>query len=229
MISQHQYVNQALSLISDLGVYKSPAGIWAFTDIEIASYCYIHHSQMPVAMCAYAAVDPIFAAGRIPNYPLIDLVDKVPSMDGTESTALALICGAEPPSLHSSSLRAEIFGNFAWQIVEDYQLGSCFIQTVPYGSEGRHYTMRPQGYDYRQSTPIPEALKSMRKSYRAMKPVQQIMVLTLMHLYHPGPDKCYLIGGCPTKISAAKALNVLRHDGQALKTWAGLVSHYAGW
>lgn len=89
--------------------------------------------------------------------------------------------------------------------------------------------MRPQGFDYDHSEPIPEALKAMRKSYRAMEPVQRIMVLTLLHLYLQESDKIFLTGGCPTKISAVEALKVLRQDGQALKIWAHLVSHYAGW
>ena len=229
MSNHNHYVSDAISLLGELGVYRTPMGTWAFTDIETASSCYIHHSSTPVALTAYAAVDPTFAAGRIPNYALVDLVDKTPCMDGVESTALAMICGAEPPVYPSTALRGEVFGNTAWKIVDDYQLESCFIQVKPYGSQGRHFTMRPQGYDYQQSEPIPALLKAMRKSYRSMEPVQQIMVLTLMHLYHSGPDKCFLTGGCPTKIPAAKALQILRGEGQALKTWAHLLSHYAGW
>ncbi|MEA1031584.1 hypothetical protein PSH61_19615 [Pseudomonas rhodesiae] len=229
MKSQNQYMNDAVALLSELGVYRTSIGTWAFTDVAVASGCYIHHSRTPVALAAYAAVDPIFAAGRIPNYTLVALVDKIPCMDGTESTALALICDAEPPTLPSAALRGEIFGNTAWQIVRNYQLESCFIEVEPYGSQGSHFTMRPQGYDYQQSTPIPASLKTMRKAYRSMAPVQQIMVLTLIHLYCPGPDKFFLTGGCPTQIPAAKALATLRNNGQALKIWAHLLAHYAGW
>ncbi|MNY76433.1 hypothetical protein D3C86_2160120 [compost metagenome] len=55
------------------------------------------------------------------------------------------------------------------------------------------------------------------------------MVLTLLHLYLGERDKIFLIGGCPTKISAVEALKALRQDGEALKVWAHLVTHYAGW
>ncbi|MFG0766830.1 hypothetical protein ACF8Q9_08145 [Pseudomonas sp. TYF_15] len=229
MSSYGQYVDDAFVLINELGVYRTPIGTWAFTNIETASSSYIHHSRLPVAVAAYAAIDPIFAAGRIPNYLLIDLVTKICCMDATELTALAIICGAEPPPFPSAAQRGEIFGETAWQIVNDYGLESCFKQVRPYGDEGRHYTMRPQGFDYDHSEPIPEALKAMRKSYIAMEPVQRIMVLTLLHLYLQECDKIFLTGGCPTKISAAEALKVLRQDGQALKTWGHLVSHYAGW
>lgn len=227
--NSHQYVAEAYMLINELGAFKNPAGKWAFTDKKKASSCSIHHSRTPVAAAAYAAIDPIFAAGRIPNYSLVDLVLKISCMDAIESTALAIICGAEPPIFSSAAQRGEIFGETAWQIVNDYGLESCFKQVRPYGDEGRHYTMRPQGFDYDHSEPIPEALKAMRNSYIAMEPVQRIMVLTLLHLYLQESDKIFLTGGCPTKISAAEALKVLRQDGQALKTWAHLVSHYAGW
>lgn len=220
---------EAEALIHELGVFKTSTGIWAFTDIGTASSCYIHPSRTPVAVAAYAAIDPIFATGRIPDYTLVDLVLKISCMDAIESTALAIVCGAEPPIFPSTAQRGEIFGETAWQIVNDYGLESCFKQVRPYGSEGRHYTMRPQGLDYDHSEPIPEALKAMRKSYRAMEPVQKIMVLTLLHLYLLERDKVFLIGGCPTKISAVEAFKALREDTQALKTWAHLLGHYAGW
>lgn len=228
-LNSNEYVAEANALINELGVFKFHSDIWAFTDIKTASSCYIHHSRIPVAAAAYAAIDPIFAAGRIPNYSLVDLVTKICCMDATELTALAIICGAEPPIFPSAAQRGEIFGETAWQIVNDYGLESCFKQVRPYGDEGRHYTMRPQGFDYAPSEPIPEALKAMRNSYIAMEPVQRIMVLTLLNLYLQQSDKIFLTGGCPTKISAAEALKVLRQDGQALKTWGHLVSHYAGW
>lgn len=229
MSSYSQHVDESIALINELGVYKTSAGTWAFTDMERASSGYIHHSRIPVAVAAYAAIDPIFAAGRIPNYELVELIIKIPCMDATEYTALAIICGAEPPLFPSAAQRGEIFGETAWKIVNDYGLESCFTQVSPYGDEGRHYTMRPKAFDYDQSEPIPERLEAMRKSYRFMEPVQQIMVLTLLHLYLGERDKIFLIGGCPTKISAVEALKTLRQDRVALKIWAHLVSHYAGW
>ncbi|UVL05975.1 hypothetical protein [Pseudomonas sp. B21-047] len=229
MSSYGQYVDDAFVIINELGVYRTPTGAWAFTDRVTASSSNMHHSRTPVAAAAYAAIDPIFAAGRIPNYSLVDLVTKVCCMDATELTALAIICGAEPPLFPSAAQRGVIFGETAWQIVNDYDLESCFKQVRPYGDEGRHYTMRPQGFDYDHSEPIPEALKAMRKSYRAMVPVQRIMVLTLLHLYLQESDKIFLTGGCPTKISAVEGLKTLRQDGQTLKIWAHLLSHYAGW
>ncbi|WP_409311965.1 hypothetical protein [Pseudomonas putida] len=227
--TSRQLVPEAVRLIKELGVFKEPTGIWAFTDKKKASSCYIHHSRTAVAVAAYAAIDPVFATGRVPNYALVDLVLKISCMDAIESTALAVICGAEPPVFSSAAQRGEIFGKTAWQIVNDYGLESCFKEVRPYGDEGRHYTMRPQGIDYENSKPIPELMMAMRKSYRSMEPAQRIMVLTLLHLYLQERDKIFLIGGCPTEILAVEALEALRQDSQALKTWAKLVSHYAGW
>ncbi|MHA6181622.1 hypothetical protein [Pseudomonas mohnii] len=61
-----------------------------------------------------------------------------------------------------------------------------------------------------------------------MSPLQQIMVLTIMHLYNQGEDKIFLTGGCPTKIPAAEAMDILRSNGLALSAWGYMVTHYAG-
>ena len=159
------------------------------------------------------------------------MVDKVPCMDGIEHTALAMVCGASIPTFPSASERGNIFGQAVWGIVEAYSLEDCFEYVErAYGSQGNHYNLRPRGFNWAgREEPVPESLKAMRKSYRAMSPLQQIMVLTIMHLYCPGKDKTYLTGGCPTKIPAAEAMNILRSDGPALSAWGHMVTHYAGW
>nr|WP_192963434.1 hypothetical protein [Pseudomonas fluorescens]CEK42268.1 hypothetical protein PQBR57_0315 [Pseudomonas fluorescens SBW25] len=229
MQSLFNTAKDAALLLRELGVYEVSSGVWAFSDTDIASYSYVSHSRLPVALAAYAAVNPIFAAGRFPGYTLIDLVDKVPNMDGAEYAALAAICGAPPPIYPSTRQRAAIFGTTAWEVVADYGLEPCFVEVKPFGSEGSHYSMRPRGYECASGEPIPADLKAMRKAYRGMTPLQQVMTLTLMHLYSQGPDRYYLTGGCPTKILAADAFTILRDDGVALTKWGRLVTHYAGW
>ena len=225
------YVAQAKGLLSEIGVHQLSAGVWAFTNVHTATQAYIHHSREPVALAAYAAVNPTFAAGRFPGWGLVDMVDKVPCMDGIEHTALAIVCGASIPTFPSASERGNIFGQAVWGIVEAYSLEGCFEHVKrAYGSPGWHYNLRPRGFDWaRGEEPIPEELKAMRKSYRAMSPLKQIMVLTIMHLYCQGKDKTYLTGGCPTKIPAAQAMNILRSNGPALSAWGHMVTHYAGW
>ena len=227
----NDYVDKAKGLLSEIGVHQPSKGVWAFTNVHTASHAYIHHSREPVALAAYAAVNATFAAGRFPDWALVDMVDKVPCMDGIEHTALAMACGASIPTLPSASVRGNIFGQAVWNIVEAYSLEACFQHVArAYGSPGRHYNLRPRGFNWAGGEElIPEELKAMRKSYRAMSPLQQIMVLTIMHLYCQGKDKTYLTGGCPTKIPAAQAMKILRSDGPALSVWGYMVTHYAGW
>lgn len=227
----NNYVAQAKGLLSEIGVHQLSEGVWAFTNVRTASHAYFHHSREPGALAAYAAVNPAFAAGRFPKWALVDMVDKVPCMDGAELTALSMVCGASIPTLPSASARGNIFGQAVWDIVEAYSLEACFEHVArAYGSPGRHYNLRPRGFDWAGGEePVPESLKGMRKSYRAMLPLQQIMVLTIMHLYNPSKDKTYLTGGCPTKIAAAEAMEILRRNGSALSAWGHMVTHYAGW
>lgn len=227
----NNYVDQAKGLLSEIGIHQLSEGVWAFTDVHTASQAYIHHSLQPVALAAYAAVNPTFAAGRFPNWALVDMVDKVPCMDGAELTALSMVCGASIPTFLSATERGNIFGQAVHGIVEAYSLEGCFEHVErAYGSEGSHYNLRPRGFDWAGGEdPLPESLKAMRQSYRVMSPLQQIMVLTVMHLYNQGKDKVFLIGGCPTKIPAAEAMNILRSNEPALSAWGHLVTHYAGW
>lgn len=228
--SAASYVTDATDLLAALGVQQASPGVWAFTDIQTASGTYIHHSQQPVALAAYAAVNATFAAGRFPGYALVNLVDKVPSMDYAEYAALAMVCGAPMPSFEGSDARARIFGKTAWDIVEKYELQGCFERhNQQHPGNGDHYNMRPRGYDWAGSwDAVPAELKAMRKFYRAMSPLQQVMTLTILHLYSQGQDKFFLTGGCPTKIHAADAMSVLRAHA-ALPDWGQLVTNYAGW
>lgn len=225
------YAVNAEELLLKLGVQRLSKGLWAFTDVETASNACIHHSSTPTALAAYASVDPKFALGRFPSLTLVDLVDKVPCMDLTELTALAVVCGAPAPSFVSSSERARIFGEAVWSAVGTYSLEDCFERVgCAYGDEGSHYYLRPRGLDWAgDQRALPDVLKTVRKGYRSMTPLQQVFVLTIMHLHCQGKDKIFLIGGCPTKILAGDALNVLRDDGNALSAWGYIISHYAGW
>jgi len=221
---------KAITRLAEIGVHKLPSGQFAFTDVDTASHAYVHHSTVPAALVAYAAVNTTFAAGRFPGLTLTDIVDKVPCMDAEEYTALALACGAEAPTFESSHHRLEAFGQTLLAIVDTYELHGCFETVKPYGSVGLHHTVRPIGFDWAGDwEPVAPRLKAMRKSYRAMTPLQQVMTLTVLHLYRQGKDRLFLVGGCPTKILAADAMYILQSNGQAAADWGRLVSHYAGW
>lgn len=136
----NDYVDKATGLLSAIGIHQLSGGVWAFTDVHTASRAYVHHSLQPVALAAYTAVNATFANGRFHDWSLVDMVDKVPCMDGAELTALAMICGASIPTLPSASERGDIFGQAVWDIVEVYSLEGCFEYIErPYGSPGRHY------------------------------------------------------------------------------------------
>lgn len=229
MIVVSNYAVEAKDLLNSLGVYQASQGVWELSDVHAASECYVHHSQKPAALAAYSAVNATFAAGRFPGYLLRDMVDKVPSMDYAEYAALALACGSPMPSFDGSDARARIFGQAVWGIVKAYKLDSCFMRfDPPSPGNGDHYSLRPRGIDWAgQWDVIPEDIKALRKAYRAMSPLQQVMVVTIMRLYNQNKDTIYLTG-CPTKIPAAEAMTILRDNG-ALPAWGHLVTHYAGW
>ena len=229
MTAVSSYVADAIVLLNRLGVNQAPHGVWELTDIETASQGYVHHSQMPAALAAYAAVNATFAAGRFPGYLLRDMVAKVPAMDYAEHAALAMVCGSAMPSFEGSDARARIFGLAVWSIVKSYKLESCFLRfDPPSPGNGDHYSLRPRGIDWAgEWEVIPEEIKALRKSYRAMSPLQKVMVLTIMRLYNQSKDNTYLTG-CPTKIPASDAITILRDNG-ALSAWGHLVTHYAGW
>lgn len=224
------YQAKARTRLAEIGVHILPTGQFAFTDVETASHSYVHHSTVPAALAAYSAINTTFAAGRFPGLTLIEILHKVPCMDYEEYTALALACGAEEPNLASSSQRLQAFGETLLRILETYQLYGCFERVQPYGSEGLHFTVRPIGFDWAGTWDVvDDRMKAMRKCYRAMTPLQQVMTLTVLHLYKPEKDRLFLVGGCPTKILAADAMRILHADGQAAADWGRLVSHYAGW
>lgn len=226
--AQSQYGIDGIDLLKQLGIAPVGHGVWGFTDIDTASKCYVHHSQQPTALAAYAVVNPTFAAGRFPGYLLRDMVDKIPCLDYAEYAALASVSGATEPSFASHSQRAHIFGKVVWAIVEKYQLQGCFIRVDQGNTNGDHYSLRPRGIDWNGSGDvIPEDIKALRKTYRAMSPIQQVMTITIMRLYNQNKDTIFLTG-CPTKIPAAEAITILQ-DHSALKDWGHLVTHYAGW
>ncbi|MGY2172116.1 hypothetical protein [Pseudomonas gingeri] len=226
--AQSKYTMDGIDLLKELGVEPVAHGVWAFTDIDTASNCYVHHSQQPTALAAYAIVNPTFAAGRFPGYLLRDLVDKMPCLDYAEYAALASVTGAPQPSFAGQSERSQIFGKAVWAIVEKFQLQGCFMRVDRGNTNGDHYNLRPRGVDYAGSWDvIPEDIKALRKAYRAMSPIQQVMTITIMRLYNQNKDTVFLTG-CPTKIPAAEAITILQ-DHDALKDWGHLVTHYAGW
>lgn len=230
-MNAHDYTAGAWDLLARIGVIRLAGGTWAFTDVATASKAYIHHSSWPTALCAYAAVDPVFARGRLPGRTLIEMIHKVTCMDGAELTALALVCGAAAPTFAQPG-RSQTFGRSVWENVARYELHGCFERVEPRTvRDGEHFALRPRGYAWAlpDQPEIPEAKTALRKAFRALEPLRQIMAMTILHLYLTRVDKDFLVGGCKTQILAADAVDLMHRDGAALRHWGGMVSYYSGW
>src|SRR5215471_6354897 len=87
------------SLLESFGIELSAGGLVVMTDFAKAERAYIHHSSVPVAVVAMAVASPVFARGRFPKLRLVELVAKVPAMDGRQMRALATVCGASVDGL----------------------------------------------------------------------------------------------------------------------------------
>ena len=75
-----------------------------------------------------AVVSPTFARGRFPKLRLVDMVAKVPAMDGREMHALATVCGANIDSLPEGSGRAPAFAAHLVDVIDRYELGGFFLR-----------------------------------------------------------------------------------------------------
>ncbi|HCF2447129.1 TPA: hypothetical protein NIA45_004798 [Pseudomonas aeruginosa] len=230
--SIRKYVDQAKVILQEIGVVSNAAGdAWVFTDYDTPRYADIRHSATPAAVAALATVNLEVARIRFPGLLLSDLMHIVPSMDLAEATAMAMVCGVSAPIVESQEQRAHVFGKVVWQVIEAYGLDGCFMW-VPQRDSGQpeHMYLRPRGCDWeRDYSEIPADLKKMRQCYRAMTPLQQLMTLSILHLYLTRKDTVFLLGGCPTKLLAVDALEQLQDNPVAMAYWASMVSSYAYW
>ncbi len=199
-------------------------------DFKQAESCYIHHTQVPVALTGYALVSPAFARGRFPKLSFIDLIHKRPSMGEIEACAIAAVCGAEvvPPFWSNP----EPFSDHLWSVIARHGLEPFFERVgerYRFGSRGDHYLMRPRGFNWSDpdQPEIPGALAKWRADYKKLPPARQLMVATILQLYRQGGDPCWMVR-VPKKWHAAEGVEILKKDG-ALQDWARLYALYPGW
>lgn len=216
------------NLLDEMGLAIGASQV-EIIDFRQAESCYVHHTRVPVALAAYALVSPTFARGRFPKLSFLDLIRKCPAMDETESSALAAVCGAEvaPPFWGNP----EPFGKHLWDVIARYDLGAFFERVERrYGSVGDHYLMRPRGFDWSdpEQPEIPGALAKWRSDYKALQPVRQLMVATVLQLYRQGDDPYWMVR-VPKKWHASEGIAVLHGHGGALVDWARLYALYPGW
>ncbi len=207
------------------------AGGLLICDREPAANCYIHHSQMPVAMVAMTLHCSDLATYRFPRTRLVDVVALRPSMDYAEAAALADLCGVtdvptELRRLQSAGLSVprRPFNAQLWHVIDTYGLGALF-ERDPQFETG--IDVRPRGIVWRTSEVDKPAMAEWRRAYKALYEPQQMMAATIIWLYRGGPDKTWLTR-LPCSWPAPYAIIALGLAGMA-PDWAKLVALYPGW
>ncbi|CAA7621091.1 hypothetical protein [Magnetospirillum sp. UT-4] len=209
-------------ILAEFGIELQDDGSLEFTDMSLAETAYVHHSRMPVALAAIAAISPAFARGRFPKTRLVDLVAKRPHMDEDEAMALAAIGGAkvEPPFW---SNRGPFAAHLA-QLCNRHQLWGCFYFEPD--QPKRLETFRPLGYA--EGAQGDRDMQAFKAAIKGMSDLQRMLVATIVTLYRgAADDKTWL--GRWSNWHAAEALPVIRADDQARADWHQLVALYPGW
>ena len=216
---------ETASPLESFGIELSAGGLVVMTDFAKAESAYIHHSSVPVAVVAMAVASPTFARGRFPKLRLVDVVAKVPVMDGREIRALATVCGANIDSLPEGSGRAPAFAAHLLDVIARYEFDAFFLRDPSQSING--IDVRPRGFVYRTSQVDARAMAEWRRAYRTLPPTRQMMVATIIWLYRGEPDKTWL-ARLPSTWHAADAIAALVEAG-ALRDWGRLVALYPGW
>jgi hypothetical protein len=136
---------ETAALLETFGMELSAGDLVVMTDFAKAESAYIHHSTVPLAVVAMAVVSPTFARGRFPKLRLVDVVAKVPSMDGREMRALATVCGANIDGLPEGSGRAHAFAAHLVVVIAKHELDAFFLRDPALSING--IDVRPREYD----------------------------------------------------------------------------------
>jgi hypothetical protein len=211
---------QTPELLKNLGVELTPSGDVVMSDFARAENCYIHHSTEPVAAVAFALVSPAFSRGRFPSMRLVDLVTRVPYLDGSGAVALAALVNVEIPSYRSAHLFVEHLHNF----IDRYELEAFFV-TGQQPIQG--IDVRPRGVDWRTEKADPAAMAAWRRAYKNLSPNRQMLVATVIWLYRGRRDKTWM-QRLPCSWHSADSIVVLK-DAGSLRDWCKLVALYPGW
>lgn len=210
---------QTPELLNKLGLELLPGGRVAISDFARAENCYIHHSTEPVAAIAFAMVSPAFSRGRFPKMKLIDLVTKVPCMDGSEAVALAALVGVDIPPYRDPHL----FNEHLHDLIKRYELGEFFLtgQKPVQGID-----VRPRGVDWTNWKTNATEMAAWRRAYKDLAPSRQMLVATVMWLYR-ARDKTWM-QRLPSSWHAADSIVILKKAG-FLRDWCKLAALYPGW
>jgi hypothetical protein len=144
-------------------------------------------------------------------------------MDNREMHALAAVCGADIESVGVG--RAPAFVAHLLDVIARYELDAFLVRDPSQSVNGTD--VRPRRFDYRTHEVDIAAMAEWRRAYKALPPVRQMIVATIMWLYRGGPDKTWL-ARLPITWHAADAIAALLEAG-ALRDWGRLVALYPGW
>jgi hypothetical protein len=217
---------ETAALLREFGIELSAGGLVVMSDFAKAESAYIHHSRVPVAVVAMALASPTFARGRFPKLRLVDVVAKAPSMDGNEMRALAAVCGASVEGLPEGSGRATVFGAHLVNVIARYQLDAFFHRDPSRSING--IDVRPGGIDPVTDAVDPKAMTEWRRAFKALPPVRQMLVATIICLYRGDAGKLWL-ARLPSAWHAADAVAALAESPRALRDWGRLIALYPGW
>jgi hypothetical protein len=220
--------NDTAAILREFGVELQGEGALRpleFTDMDKAESAYIHHSRMPVALAAFAAISPAFARGRFPKVRLVDLVAKRPAMDENEAVALAEIGGVEvkPPFWSNRGPFCDHLSDICnrhhlWH--PQHKGAGAFYLERDRPKTLEHF--RPLGYNGEAD------LKQFRRVIKDMTEAQRILAATIITLYRSdASDKTWL--GRWSNWHAADALQIIRADATLCADWHKLVALYPGW
>jgi hypothetical protein len=216
---------ETAALLDEFGMELSAGGLVVMTNFAKAENPYIHHSRVPVAVVAMALASPMFARGRFPKLRLVDVVARTASMDGAEKRALAAVCGASVEGLPEGSGRAPMFAVHLIDVIARYELDAFFRRDPARSING--IDVRPRGIDWRTEQVDTDEMREWRRRYKALPPVRQMLVATIICLYRGEADKLWL-ARTPSVWHAADAVAAL-NDAGALRDWGRLVALYPGW
>lgn len=212
---------RAAKLLREFGIEIAPGNIVVLSDMSRGEGAHVHHTRMPVALTAYALVSPSLARGRFPKVRLVDLLMKLTAMDAEECHALAALGGWDIPDRNP-----RWFLEHLYDVIETHRLNE-FFGIYPNRPAMFHNDVRPRGIDWATEEVDNAEMATWRRAYKASGPAVQMLVASILWLYH-GSDDTLWMSGLRRSWHAADAISALVEAG-LFRDWVRLAALYPGW
>jgi len=171
-----------------IGVEIAPGNIVVLADVGRGERAHIHHTRMPVALTAYALVSSSLARGRFPGVRFVDLVTKLISTDADECHALAALGGWNIPDRHPG-----LFLEHLYDVIEKHHLHE-FFGVYPERPAMFRNDVRPHGIDWTTEEVDKSEMAAWQKAYKESSVTQQMLVASILWLYHGRDDTLWMKG-----------------------------------